>query len=91
MYKSIQCRVFFGFFEEKNQRFWSKISNVHGLVTTTILNTKIGEVKGKIPDISCLVTTTVLDTKIGVHENKISDVSGLVKFSQVVQCSGIML
>ena len=60
-------------------------------MTTTILSTKIGEVKGKIPDISCLVTTTVLDTKIGVHENKIPDVSGLVKFSQVVQCSGIML
>ena len=60
-------------------------------MTTIVLNTKIGEVEGKIPDISCLVTTTVLDTKIGVHENKITDVSGLVKFSQAVQCSGIML
>ena len=37
------------------------------LVTITILNTKIGEVKKKIPDTSRLVTTTVLNTKNGEY------------------------
>ena len=35
-----------------------------GLVTTTVLNTKISEVKNKIPDTSSLVTTTILNRKI---------------------------
>ena len=44
-----------------------------GLVSTTVLNTKISEVENKIPDISSLVTTTVLNTKISEVENKIPD------------------
>ena len=35
------------------------------LVSTTILNTKIGEFKSKIPYTSGLVTTNILHTKIG--------------------------
>ena len=42
-----------------------------GLVTTTVLNTKISEVENKIPDTSSLKTTTALDTKISEVENKI--------------------
>ena len=42
-----------------------------GLVTTTVLNTKISEVENKIPNISGLVTTTVFYTKISEVENKI--------------------
>ena len=48
-----------------------KIPGTSGLVTTTVLNTKISEVENKIPNISSLVTTTVLSTKISGVENKI--------------------
>ena len=44
-----------------------------GLVTTTVLNTKISEAENKIPNTSYLVTTTVLNTKINEDENKIPD------------------
>ena len=47
-------------------------------MTTTILNTKIGEAENKIPVVNGLVTATVLDTKINEAENKIPVVSGLV-------------
>ena len=47
-------------------------------MTTTVLNTKIGEVKNKIPYTGCFVTATNLNTKIGEVENKIPDVSSLV-------------
>ena len=40
-------------------------------MTTTVLNTKISEVKNKIPATSSLVTTNVLNTKINELENKI--------------------
>ena len=50
-----------------------KIQDVGGLVTTTVLNTKVSDVENKILDTSSLVTTTVLDTKIGEVENKIPD------------------
>ena len=42
-------------------------------MTTTILNTKVSEVKNKIPDTSSSVTTTVLNTKITKVDNKIPD------------------
>ena len=35
-----------------------------GLVTTTVLNTKIGEVEKKIPNTINLVTSNALNTKI---------------------------
>ena len=44
-----------------------------GLVTTSVLNTKIGLVENKIPDTTNLVTTSVLNTKFSKVENKISD------------------
>ena len=47
-----------------------------GLLTTTIFNTKIGEVERKIPGVTGLVTITPLNTKV---ENKASSVSNLVK------------
>ena len=42
-----------------------KEPEVAGLVTTIVLNTKIGEIENKIPDTSGLVTTTINNTKIG--------------------------
>ena len=48
-----------------------KIPDTSGLVTTTVLNTKLSEVENKISDTSNLVTTTVLNTKISEAENKI--------------------
>ena len=48
-----------------------KIPDTSGLVTTTVLNTKINEVENKIPNISNLVATTVLDTKISDIGNKV--------------------
>ena len=51
---------------------------VSGLVITTVLNTKIGEVEKNIPDYNGLVTITVLNTKIREVENKIPDDSKYV-------------
>ena len=50
-----------------------KILDTSGLVSTTVLNTRIGEVENKMPNTSSLVTTTVLNTKISEVENKIPD------------------
>ena len=41
-----------------------------GLVTTTVLHTKISKVENKLPDNSILVPTTVLNTKVGEVEKK---------------------
>ena len=48
-----------------------KIPDKSGLVTTTVLNTKINKVKNKISDTSNLVTATVLNKNISKVENKI--------------------
>ena len=48
-----------------------KKTDTSGLVTTTVLNTKINEAENKIPDTSGLVTTSVLNTKISEVKNKI--------------------
>ena len=58
-------------FREKKSEILLKIPDVSGLVTSTILNTKIGAIENKIRDTSSLVTTTVLNTNIGEVENKI--------------------
>ena len=57
--------------EKKMEMLIKKIADVSGLVTTTVLNTKISEVENKIPDTSSLVTKTVLNIKVGEVENKI--------------------
>ena len=54
-------------------RCWWKIPHTSGLMTTTVLNTKVSEVGNKTTDTSSLVTTTVLNTKISEVENKIPD------------------
>ena len=59
--------------EEKIGNVDKKIPDTSGLVTTTILNTKLSEVEYKILDTSSLVTAAVLNTKIGEVENKILD------------------
>ena len=48
-----------------------KISDTSDLVTATVLNTKISEVKNKIPNKSGLVIATALNTKISEVESKI--------------------
>ena len=40
------------------------ISDASGLVTTTVLNTKISEIENKIPSLSGLVKQTDYDAKI---------------------------
>ena len=55
-----------------------KIPDVNGLVTTTVLNTKIN-IENKIPDTGGLVSATVLNTKVELVKNKIPCVSVLVK------------
>ena len=50
-----------------------KIPDISGLVTTTVLNTKLIQVENKIPDASKLVITSVLNRKTGEVENKIPD------------------
>ena len=66
-------------FREKNSKYWYKILDTSGLVTTTVSNTKISEVENKISYTRSLVTTTVWNTKISEVENKIPSASGLVK------------
>ena len=46
------------------------MADVRGLVTTTVLNTKLSEVENKIQHTSSSLTTTVLIAKIGKVENK---------------------
>ena len=46
-----------------------KKPDVNGLVTTTVLNTKINS-ENKIPDTGDLVSTTVLNTKVELVKNK---------------------
>ena len=41
-----------------------------GLITTTVLNSKITEVENKIPNTCSLVTRTVLNIKISEVENR---------------------
>ena len=47
-----------------------KIPDTSGLVTTTVLNTKISEVENKIPNTNGLVTVNVFNTKISKVENE---------------------
>ena len=47
------------------------IPRTSGLVTATVLNTKISEIENKIPNTRNLVTTNVLNTKVIEVENKI--------------------
>ena len=47
-----------------------KIPGTSGLVTITVLHTRIIELENKIPNTSNLVTTTALNTKISELENK---------------------
>ena len=42
-----------------------------GLLTTTVLNRKVGEVENKIPNTNSLVTATVLNARISEIKNKI--------------------
>ena len=50
--------------KEKIRNVENKISDVNGLVTTAILNTKDGETESNIPDVTDLVKNTVYDMKI---------------------------
>ena len=59
--------------EKKIETMIKKIPDTIGLVTATVLNTKISEVENKIPNTTSLLTTTVLNTKISEVENKIPD------------------
>ena len=54
------------------------IPGMSGLVTTTVLNTKISEVENKILDTTSLMTTTVLNTIIGEVEDKVPDHSNML-------------
>ena len=51
----------------------NKILDTSGLVTATVLNTKISEFENKIRNTTSLVTTTVSNTEISEVENKIPD------------------
>ena len=55
------------------------LSDVNGLVTAAVVNTKIGEVEKKFPNVSGLTISAVLNTKIGEFEHKLSHVRGLLK------------
>ena len=69
-------------------KFDAKVNNlgnkINGLVTTTVLNTKIDEAENNIPEIRGLVTTTFLNTKIDEVDSKILGVSGLIKKRTII-------
>ena len=65
--------------EEKLELLIKKILGINGLVTTIVLNEKIGKFKNQLLNMSGLVTATVLNKKFGKAKNKIRDVSGLIK------------
>ena len=54
---------------------------IRGLVTKTVLNTKIGEVENKIPGMNGLVTNSVFITKTGEVMNEILNVIYFVQKS----------
>ena len=62
---------------DENGDIDKKVLHISVIVTTTVLNIKIGEVesKSKMPDACGLVTAAVLNTKNREVENKIPDVS----------------
>ena len=55
-------------FEKRNEDVNKNIQDVRGLVTTTVLNTKINKVDNKIPVLSGLVTTAVLNTSCSLKK-----------------------
>ena len=59
-------------YKTDEQNLEKKIGDT-GLVSTTVLNTKISYSENKIPDTSSLVTTATFNEKIGEIENKIPD------------------
>ena len=61
-----------------------KVSDVSGLVTTTILNTKTSEAEYKIMDNRSLLTTNVLTIKIGEVENKFLIMLNLLLFKNSI-------
>lgn len=65
--------------ENKNGDVKNKVPDASGIVTSTVLNTKISKFDNKIRDTSGLLTTTVLKRKIVELQNKIPNVSGLVR------------
>ena len=77
--------------EKKIEYVDKKTTDKSGLVTTTVLNTKIsGEVENKMPDTSSLVTTNVLNTEISEVENKIPDNSKYITTQELIKvCSKI--
>ena len=62
-------------------------SVVSGLVTTTVIDTKISGSEYKIPDTSSLVTTIVLNTKIGEVENKIPNPDAYINSQELNKLS----
>ena len=61
-----------------------RIPDASGLVTTTVLNTKISEVESKIQDTGNLLTIDVLNTNISEVENKIHNHDKYILFLNLI-------
>ena len=62
----------------------TKYQRLIALVTTTVLNTEIGEVESKIPDVSGLVKKTDYDAKISDIEKKYFTTSDYKKLTKEI-------
>ena len=67
--------------EKKINRADKNITDITGLVKTTVYNAKITEIEGKIPNITGLTTAVALT----VVENKIPNISDLAKKQIITQ------
>ena len=61
------------------------IPGISGLVTATVLNTKISEVENKIPGVSGLVTTNILNIKIWEKKLRIKFIIMITIFTDVTK------
>ena len=78
------------FWIQKLMKLRTKIPDTSGLVSTTVLNTQIGEVENKIPCVSGFVKKTDYDAKIKDCNKFTSDILGVkVKQKELVNKSDI--
>ena len=78
------------FWIQKLMKLRTKIPDTSGLVSTTVLNTKIGEVESKIPCVSGFVKKIDYDAKIKDCNKFTSDILGVkVKQKELVNKSDI--
>ena len=76
-------------FKQINTTQTNQIPVITGLLTTGVLNTKIGEVDNKIPDVSKLIKKADYDAKIKDTERKHFTTADYNKFTSSTRAAEI--